>query len=232
MHARRAQRAGRCFWSQASGIPYDGRMPEKYMRSLLVCLTLMLGACAQTQRGPADGAELLFDGATLNGWHAHGGGTWSVEDGVIVGRASREESAHGLLVSDREFADFVLEFDYCVYQGNSGFYFRSEETDDAVGVHGFQVEVDDVMPGGLYETAGRGWVVRRTPDEAKAWHRVGEWNAVVLTAVGESITVTVNGIETARLIDPDGRRSGRFAMQLHGNQDMHVAFRGLRYHAR
>ena len=173
-------------------------------------------------------ATPLFDGATLEGWHAIGGGTWTVEDGAIVGRAAQAESRHGLLVSDGVYDDFIVTFDYRVNAGDSGFYFRVDESGDAVGVHGFQVEVDDVEPGGLYETGGRAWVVKRTPEEAEAWHRAGAWNRVTLRAVAGDVTVTVNGHETAALRDDPGRRRGHFALQLHGGQDMHVAFRDIR----
>lgn len=177
---------------------------------------------------PSADERALFDAETLDGWHAIGGGSWSVEEGVIVGRSSKDVAEHGLLVSDRTYDDFEVTFEYRVFEGDSGFYFRAEESEGALGVAGFQVEVDDVEPGGLYETAGRGWVVKPTPEEAAAWHRSGEWNAVTLVAVGPQLTVTINGIQTAQLDDPDGRTKGVFALQLHGGQDMHVQYRDIR----
>ncbi|MBK7405479.1 MAG: DUF1080 domain-containing protein [Phycisphaerales bacterium] len=172
--------------------------------------------------------DALFDGETLGGWHAIGGGAWSVEGGAIVGRSASSDPRHGLLVSDASFADFLVTFEYRVVRGNSGFYFRSEESGDEVGVHGFQVEVDDLKPGGLYETGGRAWVVEPAPEQAAAWERKGGWNTVRLFARGEHLEVYVNGFQTAVLDDAEGRREGHFALQLHGGQDMDVAFRGLR----
>ena len=58
---------------------------------------------------------------------------------------NRAVAAHGLLVSDEVFADFTVTFEYRVHEGDSGFYFRVDEIDGSVGVHGFQVEVDDVQ---------------------------------------------------------------------------------------
>jgi hypothetical protein len=170
----------------------------------------------------------LFDGATLAGWHPVGGGRWSVEDGVIVGRSAPEEPRHGLLVSDGVFADFEVTFEYLVHEGDSGFYFRVEPVGGALGVRGFQVEVDDAEPGGLYETGGRAWVIKPAPGEAQAWHRRGAWNQVTLRAVGPGVKVTVNGTVTAELDDPDGNRRGHFALQLHGGQAMHVRYRNIR----
>ncbi|XAL98078.1 DUF1080 domain-containing protein [Phycisphaeraceae bacterium D3-23] len=175
-----------------------------------------------------DRTQSLFDGETLDGWHARPGGEWTVEDGVIVGRSTADESRHGLLVSDATYTDFVVEFDYQVLEGDSGFYFRSEERDDAVGIAGFQVEVDNVEPGGLYETSGRAWVIKPTPEEALRWQRPGEWNHVRLYCDNSIVKVEVNGIVTASLVDPDGRTEGHFALQLHGGQDMHVRYRDIR----
>jgi hypothetical protein len=178
-----------------------------------------LGGCQKQQR--------LFDGQTLDGWHQIGTGEWTVVDGVIDGTASKEEKTYSLLVSDETYDDFEVSFEYRVLQGNSGFYFRVEETGRSNGVAGFQVEVDDYKPGGLYETDGRGWVVEPTPQEAATWHRKGQWNSVTLSAVGPELLVCVNGAKTAQIEDHEGRRVGHLALQLHGGQDMHVQFRNI-----
>jgi hypothetical protein len=191
-------------------------------------MLVALVGCTATGPARVPNQRALFDGATLDGWHAIGGGTWTVEDGAIVGRSTRDVKAHGLLVTDETFADFDVWFEYRLFEGDSGFYFRVEETGDAVGVRGFQVEVDDVEPGGLYETGGRAWVVKHTPQASALWHRSGAWNRVRLEAIGPRVRVWINGIATADLDDREGRRSGHFALQLHGSQDMHVAYRNIR----
>ena len=142
---------------------------------------------------------------------------------------SADEKRHGLLVSSREYDDFIVEFDYRVLEGDSGFYFRAAESGDAVGVRGFRIEVDRVEPGGLYETGGRAWVIKPDPETARRWHTPGEWNHARLSAIGTHIRVECNGEVTAELPDDsEGRRSGHFALQLHGSQDMHVQFRNIR----
>ncbi|MFI4860098.1 MAG: family 16 glycoside hydrolase [Phycisphaerales bacterium JB063] len=180
------------------------------------------------QRPLPDSAQTLFDGETLDGWHTAPGGKWTVEDGTIVGRSAASEPRHGLLISDDTYGDFVVEFDYQVIEGDSGFYFRSEEKDDTVGIAGFQVEVDNVEPGGLYETSGRAWVIQPTREEANRWQNPGGWNHVRLTCEGDFVQVQVNGITTAAHVDPQGRLQGHFALQLHGSQDMHVRYRNIR----
>ncbi len=170
----------------------------------------------------------LFDGETLAGWHSLPGGKWQVRDGVIVGTSPIDETRHGLLISDAVYGDFTARLQFKAVKGNSGFYFRSEKVDSAVGVHGFQAEIDianDV--GGLYETGGRAWVVQPSADEVAKYFKPGEWNEMTVSARGRHVVVHVNRQKTAELIDDPGRLKGHLALQLHGSQDMEVMFRDV-----
>ena len=107
--------------------------------------------------------EPLFDGRTLEGWKAGPAGRWTVdaETGIIRGTSPAQERRHGLLLSRESYDDFTVRLQFRVNQGDSGFYFRSEPQDSAVGIRGFQVELDtSYETGGLYETGGRAWVVK------------------------------------------------------------------------
>ena len=171
----------------------------------------------------------LFDGATLAGWKPLPGGKWTVEDGAIVGRSPASESRHGILLSDEAFGDFALRARFRVISGDSGLYFRCEPVSGGVAVHGFQVEVDSSQEtGGLYETGGRAWVVQPTEGEIpKKKYQPGEWTDLRLSAQGGRITVQINGVKTAELLDDPGRKSGRIGLQLHGGQEMHVEFKEI-----
>ena len=60
-------------------------------------------------------------------------------------------------------------------RGCSGFYFRVEETGEQVAVAGFQAEVEPTFEtGGLYETGGRGWVVKPDPEFIRSIYHPGE----------------------------------------------------------
>lgn len=195
------------------------------MRVGLVLASLLLTACASTPE------QLLVPGS-LDGWHAAPGGTWTWEPGaqgdVLVGSSAASESRHGLLISDGVYGDFRARLEFRAVRGCSGFYFRVEERSDAVGVSGFQAEIEPSFEtGGLYETAGRGWVVRPDPELVASIFEPGEWSEMIVTATGPDVEVRVNGEVTARLESDPGRRRGRFALQLHGNQDLHVEFRAL-----
>lgn len=170
----------------------------------------------------------LFDGRTLAGWKAMPGGEWSVADGVISGISDKAEKRHGLLMSRANFDDFTVRLKFKIHSGDSGFYFRAEPVEGAVGVHGFQVELDtSYETGGLYETGGRAWVVQYPADKKTGWYKKGEWNQLTVSAHGRRTVVHMNGRKSAELRDDPGRTSGRLALQLHGGQDMHVEFKEI-----
>ena len=201
-------------------------------RQLLYAVVLAIVAFGTTDSAlaaeTADAFKPLFDGKTLKGWHTLPGGSWQVKDGVLVGTSPKSEGRHGLLVSDRTYDDFVVRFKFRVVKGNSGFYFRSEKVGGAVGVHGFQAEVDrSAATSGLYETGGRAWV--RGPDAkvAKGLYKPGQWSEMSVTAIGRYVAVRLNGKKTVELRNDPGRLKGHFALQLHGGMDMDVQFKDI-----
>ena len=76
--------------------------------------------------GNNDGWAPLFDGKTLDGWSVHSGfAKYHVTDGEIVGTAVKG-SPNSFLCSDKEYGDFVLEFEVkCDPNLNSGVQIRS-----------------------------------------------------------------------------------------------------------
>ncbi len=176
-----------------------------------------------------DWTELLVPGS-LDGWHILPGGTWTWNDGVLEGRITKDDPRHGLLVTDREYGDFEAVLSFRITRGDSGFYHRVEELGDAIGVRGFQAEIDPTPEvGGLYETRGRAWVVKPDPamiEELRA--RGGEWLEMRVRAIGGDVDVFVDGVRTASLRDDPGRRVGPLALQLHANMDVEVDFRSVR----
>ena len=182
-----------------------------------------------TNMASAQSWEPLFNGKDLTGWHTQPGGEWKVVDGVIVGTSASSERRHGLLVSDRELTNFILRAKFRVHEGNSGLYFRAEETDTNVAVRGFQAEVDrSSAVGGLYETAMRGWVRKPDPDVIENIVTHGEWVNITVTAIDDDVTVSLNGTTVTELLgDKESLKKGRIALQLHGGQNMHVEFKDI-----
>lgn len=176
-----------------------------------------------------DWTELLTPGS-LDGWHTLPGGTWTWNGDVLEGRIAADDPRHGLLVTDQSFDDFEAAISFRIPRGDSGFYHRVEEVGDAIGVKGFQAEIDPTPEvGGLYETRGRAWVVKPDPAITTAIReRGGPWTEMRVRAIGGDVDVFVDGVRTASLRDDPGRRSGPFALQLHANMDVDVDFRSVR----
>ena len=169
----------------------------------------------------------LFDGKTLKGWHKIGTGEWRIEKGAIQGLHRRTQIRYGHLVSDKTYTNFTIRLEYKSVKGNSGLYVRADEAGWS-GISGFQAEIDpDKDTGGLYETNGRGWVVKPKEEDVKKWYKPNEWNTMVVSAKGKDITVEVNGHKTAEVKNDKGRTFGKIALQLHGTQEVEVWFRNI-----
>ena len=171
----------------------------------------------------------LFDGKTLKGWTPAPGGKWEVKDGAIVGTSPKSERRHGILLTDKQYSDFVVKAKFRVHAGDSGFYFRAERVKSAVSVNGFQVEVDTTQEtGGLYETGGRAWVHQPTAEVIKKRkYKKGEWTDLELSAIGGHIVVKINGVISTELKNDKGRAKGHIGLQLHGGQVMHVEYKDI-----
>jgi hypothetical protein len=172
----------------------------------------------------------LFDGKTLKGWTPMQGGNWEVKDGAILGTSQKSEQRHGMLLTNREYSDFVIQAKFCVHKGDSGFYFRSAKVKSAVSVNGFQVEIDTSQEtGGLYETGGRAWVKKPSKKAiAERKYEQGKWADLELRAIGRNVTVSINGVVCSELKNDKGRTKGYFGLQLHGRQEMKVKYKDIR----
>lgn len=190
---------------------------------LLVLLSSPLTTGAEPKWQP------LFNGKDLDGWHPVPGGKWEVVDGTILGTSPHSEPRHGLLMTDKRFKNFRVRARFKVTSGDSGFYFRVEKTNTHVSVRGFQAEVDNSREvGGLYETSMRAWVSKPDPKLIARTVKPGEWTDLLVTAVGDDITVSLNGVKVTELLgDKKCLKEGHIALQLHGGQDMRVQFKDL-----
>ena len=193
------------------------------MRQIIALLIITTTAALAADFKP------LFDGKTLKGWTPAPGGKWEVKDGAIVGTSPKSERRHGILLTDKQYSDFVVKAKFRVHSGDSGFYFRAERVKSAVSVNGFQVEVDTSQEtGGLYETGGRAWVHRPTAAVIKKRkYKKGEWTDLELSAIGGHIVVKINGVISTELKNDKSRRKGYIGLQLHGGQVMHVEYKDI-----
>ncbi|MEQ1822677.1 MAG: DUF1080 domain-containing protein [Fimbriimonadaceae bacterium] len=170
----------------------------------------------------------IFDGKSLSGWTVVGGGTWTAAQGVLKGVCTKADP-QGILVYEKEVEDFTAKLQFKISGGNSGFYFRTERIAEQPLVKGMQAEIDAIDDvAGIWETAGRGWVFKPTPEiHAKSKFKPGEWTDMFVSAIGTHYVVKLNGETITDIDDPVGRRKGALALQLHGDMDMTVEFRDI-----
>ncbi len=177
------------------------------------------------------GFRMLFNGRDLAGWHGDKS-LWQVQDGELVGRA-KDLTRDSFLVHADTFDHFVLRFSFRVLAGNSGVQVRSVEcADDAPRpMRGPQVELVAGKWGSVFiygggdknETGG-------LPENLASSVVDAGWNEASIQALGDEITVTVNGITTAKLAIPQevAPTAGNIALQLHRGEPNEIRLRDIR----
>ena len=178
----------------------------------------------------------LFNGQDLEGWKQLGGeARYEVEGDAIVGYTAAD-TPNSFLTTQERYSDFIFEYEMYIDPAmNSGVQIRSNTRDDGV-VHGYQVEADPSarrFTGGIFDEQRRGWLspLSRNEKGREAFEN-GKWNHFRVEAIGHSIQVWVNGIQTAALVD-DMTDSGFIGLQVHsiGSPDMvgrNVRWRNIR----
>jgi hypothetical protein len=114
---------------------------------------------------------------------------------------------------------------------NSGVQIRSHVGDNGI-VQGYQVEVDPThrrFTGGVYDEKRRKWIYPLSRNEkGRNAFQNGVWNRFRVEAIGNSIRVWVNGIQTADLVD-DMTAKGFFGLQVHSIKDPELAGSTVRW---
>lgn len=169
----------------------------------------------------------LFNGNDLSGWTIHGTEKWYVEDGLLVCESGPDQQ-YGYLTTDDYYKNFELTLDFKQEaDGNSGVFIRS--TVDGTKVSGWQVEVAPPGhdTGGVYESYGRGWLIKPDPEKDSAL-KAGEWNTMKIRVDGDTITSWLNGTEMITLTDEKiGAGEGSIALQIHDGGGIKVKWRNI-----
>ena len=167
---------------------------------ILLAASLMLPLVgADKPAADAEGFVPLFNGKDLTGW-AYGtagrgkaGAGYQVQDGVLFCTAKDG----GNLYTEKEYADFVLRFDFKLEpNSNNGVGIRAPSQGDAAYV-GMEIQVlDDNGP--QYKDKLQPWqyhgsIYNVVPARRGHLRPTGEWNTQEITAKGRQITVKLNG---------------------------------------
>jgi hypothetical protein len=161
-----------------------------------------------TAKEKSEGWKLLFDGKTTKGWRGAYKETfpekgWAIEDGMLTIQKSdgSESQSFGDIVTDGEYSDFDLTFDFKLTEGaNSGVkYFVVENypkpKGSAFGLE-FQVLDDDKHPDAKLGRNGNrtvGSLYDLIPASGKKANPIGEWNTGRVLSKGKHVEHWLNG---------------------------------------
>lgn len=179
------------------------------------------------QQSFAQKKEKLFNGKDLSGWKIYGTEKWYVQDGLLISE-SGPDKGYGYLGTEGTYDDFEITLEFKQEaNGNSGVFIRS--TVDGTKVSGWQVEVapPGSDTGGIYESYGRGWLIKPAPEKDKAL-KFGEWNKMKIVVKGGRVTSYLNGemmvdYEDAKI----GEGKGGVLLQIHDGGGIKVYWRNI-----
>jgi hypothetical protein len=209
---------------------------QRVGRASVLAALLAFSAAGRAQDAEP-GFKSLFDGKTLDGW-AGRPQHWSVEDGAITGRTTKEHPAVGnnfLIWTNGIVKDFELRAAFKITANNSagfansGIQYRSKDFGKFV-VGGYQADMEagSSFTGILYEERMRGILATRgqmvwiqpngekrvtgtmgsSEDVAKAFHP-GDWNEYVIIARGHHLTQIINGRVTIDVTDDEAAKAAK-----------------------
>lgn len=188
----------------------------------LVFSSAMLAGCQSLDTGGEDRGGLFgtgfaagldeilssrpfFDGATLEGWTQSVDGSWRVEDGMIVS----DSDADTLLISQGRYGDFNLSLDFHVGSFvNSGVLIRCSAPEKISPLECYELNIWDDHDNQDFRT---GAIVTHKSPSVRV-NTAARWSRMDIHAEGNLIRVSVNGVETASLID-ETHREGHIALQ-------------------
>jgi 3-keto-disaccharide hydrolase len=194
------------------------------MRKFNILASLLLVCCMGTITAQT---ETLFNGRDLTGWTIYGTEKWYVEDGLLVCE-SGPDKGYGYLGTVKKYKDFELTVEFKqAANGNSGVFFHSSI--DGTRITGWQAEVAPPgnNTGGIYESYGRGWLIKPDPDLDK-YLKFGDWNTMKVRVVGPKVETWLNGQKMITLEDEKiGAANGIIALQIHEGGGIKVMWRNL-----
>jgi hypothetical protein len=174
-----------------------------------------------------DKGESLFNGKDLSGWTIHGTEKWYVKKGELICESGPDKK-YGYLSTEKKYKDFELVLDFRQEaDGNSGVFFRSSL--NGTNIKGWQVEVapPGLFSGGVYESSGRGWLVKPDPEKDK-YLKMGAWNKMKIKVIRGKVTTWLNGHQMVNFEDEIiEKANGVLALQIHSGGGIKVRWRNI-----
>ena len=167
----------------------------------------------------------LFNGKDLKGWKVHGTEKWYVENGELICESGPDKQ-YGYLATEKDYKDFELTVEFKQESnGNSGVFFHSSI--EGTKITGWQAEVapKDHHTGGIYESYGRGWIIKPDPS-LEGILKEGEWNTLTVKMKDDVVETFLNGTKMITLKDEKiGAANGKIALQIHDGGGVKVRWR-------
>jgi hypothetical protein len=194
------------------------------MKSFLILFTFFLLSAGT----PTSGFKKIFNGKDLSGWTVHGTEKWYVENGELVCESGPDKQ-YGYLSTTKSYNNFILQLKFKLEaNGNSGVFIRSGI--EGTKINGWQVEVAPPghHTGGIYESYGRGWLIKPKPEDEKHL-KADKWNEMRIQVVNDEVTTWLNGKQMVKLKDEKiGAGKGFIALQIHDGGGIKVRWKNLR----
>ncbi|WP_335967263.1 DUF1080 domain-containing protein [Galbibacter sp. PAP.153] len=171
----------------------------------------------------------LFNGKNLDGWEIYGTEKWYVDNEGLLVSESGPNKQYGYLATDKTYRDFELTAEFKQEaDGNSGIFFRSSI--EGTKISGWQAEVapPDHDTGGIYESYGRGWLIKPEKEKDK-YLAYGDWNKMKIRVEGNHVTTWLNGHEMISFTDDEiGQANGKIALQIHDGGGIKVYWKDIK----
>jgi hypothetical protein len=199
--------------------------PILFLSLILICFS----SCDATKKVQTKSDSIsLFNGKDLSGWQIYGTEKWYVENGELICESGPDEK-YGYLGTEQSFKnmDLSLEFKQEA-DGNSGVFFRSSI--EGTKITGWQAEVapKGKHTGGIYESYGRGWLIKPDPKLDGAL-KPNDWNKMRIKVENDHVTTWLNGQKMIDLVDEKiGKAEGQIALQIHDGGGIKVRWRNIK----
>lgn len=172
---------------------------KKYILSALMIFAATQFANAQK------GFKPLFDGKTTAGWHTYNkttvGSAWEVQDGAIhMNPKAKGADGGGDLVTDKEYSNFHLKYEWKVAQGaNSGliFYIHEDKKYGQTYLTGPEMQVldNEGHKDGKITKHRAGDLYDMVQSKSEPVKPVGEWNKAEIISNNGKLTFVLNGVK-------------------------------------
>jgi hypothetical protein len=157
---------------------------------LFSAAALVLSGCAST--GPDAGWTTLVDGVKgIDQFNRVSSANWAVTDGALQASAGVKDPAY--LVTRESYGDFTIRAEFWASDdANSGIFFRCTKPAVIDSNTCFEANIFDQRPDPTYGTAAIVDVAKVVPMPKAG----GKWNTMEVTAKGQRLTLTFNGVQT------------------------------------